>query len=310
MPTITTETKMVSPQFAEDLLKTNPINRGVAYHRVLVYTNQMRQGKWMTNGETIKVSDTGKLLDGQHRLYAIIEYGAPVEMTITRGISESAFKTIDTGQPRRASQIAAMAGIQNANVVTPAAMVLYRLFMSAGREASVPPGELILVANAFPALQKWSPFIKAQGGVSPLPPACLLAALVYFEDIAKKPRLAEDFFKGIQKGEELTSGSPILALRNSMLNAKGKGMYMDAFSAWAPTARAIDALEAGDHLERVFVVKRVSSLRQPKLWADHLQELPKTMRIDQITRAPDRPGSTANQLFRETVAAIREEAEG
>lgn len=304
------ETKYISPQMAEDLLKTNPINRRVAYGRVLTYVNQMRQKKWMLNGETIKVSDTGKLLDGQHRLYAIVEYGAPVEMSIVTGMSEDAFKTIDTGSPRRASQIAAMAGIQNSVVVTAASMIVYRLFMGGGREASVPPSEIITVARAFPAFQKWGGFIKSQGNASPLPAACLLGAIVYLEDIAKKPRLAEEFFKGMQKGEELKNGSPVLALRNAMLSARGRGSYVDAFSAWAPTARAIDALEAGDHLERILIVGRVGSLRRPKLWDTHTAALPNTQKMNEVMRAPDGRNHTKRRLFQDTVTAIREEAEG
>ena len=76
------ETKFISPAMAEALLATNPINRSANLERVLFYESEMNAGKWGLNGQGIILSASGKFLDGQKRMLAIIRHGKPVEMLI------------------------------------------------------------------------------------------------------------------------------------------------------------------------------------------------------------------------------------
>jgi len=55
--------------------------------RVERIAKQIRQGKWKYNGDTIKIAATGDVLDGQHRLWAIIESKTAVETVIVYGTS-------------------------------------------------------------------------------------------------------------------------------------------------------------------------------------------------------------------------------
>ena len=92
----------ITPQIAKDILLTNhEKNRKIKPQVVQSYKRQMEKGLWRTNtGEGIKVSDSGKLINGQHRLEAIIEYGQPVEMLIFYGIPEESMICIDDGIKR------------------------------------------------------------------------------------------------------------------------------------------------------------------------------------------------------------------
>ena len=93
---------VITPELAKELLATNhEKNRKIKPQVVQSYKRQMEKGLWRTNtGEGIKVSSSNKLINGQHRLEAIIAYGKPVEMLIFYGIPEESMVCIDDGIKR------------------------------------------------------------------------------------------------------------------------------------------------------------------------------------------------------------------
>jgi hypothetical protein len=75
----------------------------------------MREGGWdPENGETIKMCGD-QVIDGRHRLNAIIASGRTVRMAVVRGVSKDAFKTLDTGKKRSMSDLLTISGYSNTN---------------------------------------------------------------------------------------------------------------------------------------------------------------------------------------------------
>ena len=60
----------------------------------------MRDGKWMLTHEGIAFSSNGRLLDGQHRLRAIVLAGIPVEMFVWFNVPPQALLAINHGRRR------------------------------------------------------------------------------------------------------------------------------------------------------------------------------------------------------------------
>lgn len=87
---------LVTPDMAMRLLDANKLNRPLTGGHAERIAGQITQGKWRFNGDTIKISEEGDVLDGQHRLFAIIEAKTAVETIIVYGIKRDAFATIDT----------------------------------------------------------------------------------------------------------------------------------------------------------------------------------------------------------------------
>src|SRR4051794_37109554 len=87
---------LVTPEMAMRLLDANKLNRPLTSGHAERIAQQIIQGKWRFNGDTIKISEDGDVLDGQHRLFAIIEAKIAVETIIVYGIKRDAFATIDT----------------------------------------------------------------------------------------------------------------------------------------------------------------------------------------------------------------------
>lgn len=97
---IVAEVVTITPAVATAWLRCNHNNRPVRKKHVVFLAQEMLAGNWQVNGQAIVISDDEDVLDGQHRLMAIIESGLSVKSLVVYGISREAFKTIDTGAVR------------------------------------------------------------------------------------------------------------------------------------------------------------------------------------------------------------------
>lgn len=95
------EVVQMTPERAERLLDQNTRNRSMKIDREKNYAGQMRNGTWVVDGNPIRVDRDGVLLDGQHRLYAVVESGTTQTMILVTGLEPQAMHTIDTGASRR-----------------------------------------------------------------------------------------------------------------------------------------------------------------------------------------------------------------
>lgn len=105
---------LMTPKMAAELLEGRPKNRNIAEARAARIATDIREGRWIVNGDTIRVGPNDELLDGQHRLRAVVIANKPVPMTIFRCASESAIESIDTGRARTVADILAMRGVKDA----------------------------------------------------------------------------------------------------------------------------------------------------------------------------------------------------
>lgn len=107
----------IDPKTAADLLSRNYENqRNVSKYVVDKYADDMQNGRWHyeTAGPII-ISDTGKVLDGQHRLLAVVKSGVTVPSYVRYDVPESSFIYIDANKPRTD---AAFLRVPNATVVS------------------------------------------------------------------------------------------------------------------------------------------------------------------------------------------------
>ncbi len=104
----------VTPEMAEAFLARNiDNNRCVNKHYVYTWADEMKAGRWRLNGDAIRFSKSGKLIDGQHRLHAVIKAGVAVPFLIVEGVEDAAIMTIDCGKARIMSDTMKMYGINN-----------------------------------------------------------------------------------------------------------------------------------------------------------------------------------------------------
>ena len=113
----------VSPELAQNLLDNNYVGqRNISEATVAGYISDMRKGIWNEKilDTIIKLTPDFKLLNGQHRMAAVIRYGNPVVMPFMFNVSTEEYSYLDNGKRRSAqnyidckykSQVAALARI-------------------------------------------------------------------------------------------------------------------------------------------------------------------------------------------------------
>lgn len=73
---------VVTPALAKQWLEKNTNNRNVNFAKVKKMAKDMREGHWDTTHQGIAIATDGTLVDGQHRLMAVVESGVTVRMNV------------------------------------------------------------------------------------------------------------------------------------------------------------------------------------------------------------------------------------
>lgn len=97
--------EVVTPESAKRYLERNTENRRLRNWWVNSLAGCMRRGEWITTNQGVSFDTTGKLIDGQHKLEAVILADMPVTMAVFRNLDPSAFKVLDIGVKRNYSDI-------------------------------------------------------------------------------------------------------------------------------------------------------------------------------------------------------------
>lgn len=90
----------ITPEKARTYLKKNVHNyRKMSRAVINSYAEDIKNGRWQLNGETIIFDKNGFLMDGQHRLSAIVLANKAADILVVRGVEDDATK-IDIGKRR------------------------------------------------------------------------------------------------------------------------------------------------------------------------------------------------------------------
>ena len=221
MPKATWE--LIGPAEAQALLDMNIKNyRPHDKKRVSIYSREMSRGRWDQNGETIKIAKSGILLDGQHRLMAIVRCGLTFKMLVVREI-ESDGKTMDRGKPRTIAQWCRQEGYKHATTLPSVARnVLFHTKGSWGK-AHFQTNEVV-DSELYDFIKlhhgRMIECITAANVAKKIVPPSFLATVLFVGCDGKDPHDIEEamwFVKALQDGEGLTSQDAALHFRNRML---------------------------------------------------------------------------------------------
>lgn len=238
----------ITPKAAEAMLAQNGSNRPITPSLVRRYGDEMRAGRWNTNGQGIIFSPEGQLLDGQHRLKAIIESGMTVEMFVVRGVPAERFETMDSGRARTVGDVLGAQSYKNANNLAAIARLSWNYVAGASMGYGPTKSALVQFVHKYPYLSDVTQQIVAARLPIPASPtgAVLFIANAGHERYATQ---ALDFLDGLRTGENLTRGDPRLTLREWFYaqRARERGA-VGTEVAFAATARAWNAFCHGREL--------------------------------------------------------------
>ena len=103
----------ITPQIAENLLRCTGDNRKVSVQTVQYYARQMQAGQWQKTGQPIIITESGEMIDAQHRCWAGYLSNTPFESFVVTGVPviENLFAYIDNGKARSAADALSTAGL-------------------------------------------------------------------------------------------------------------------------------------------------------------------------------------------------------
>jgi hypothetical protein len=107
------EIVLITPDRARNYLKFNTENRLPSKTNLSTLVNEMKDGRFLENGEAIIFDKLGNLKDGQHRLMAIVRSGKSYYIPVVKGVDPQAMATYDTGKKRSASDVLQLNNFKN-----------------------------------------------------------------------------------------------------------------------------------------------------------------------------------------------------
>lgn len=200
----------ITPEMAQKYLTRVRYQRRVSTKTVREYARAMSVGRWMAVNDAICFSTDEELLNGQHRLHAVVLSGVPSPFAVLRNVPAEHFSSMDQGRKRTPDQVGVMGGLANASTVANAAKILCRLKYGLDLDRDrVENSELheFMEENRDDLLEA----LRLTGNYRAITPSVACAA--YFMFLRVDEALARSFAHGVSTGENLGARDPAMLLR-------------------------------------------------------------------------------------------------
>lgn len=233
----------VTPSIAKSWLEKNTGNRNLNPIHVTELACAMLDDEWRENGEAIKLSRNGRVLDGQHRLHAIVESGRSITTAVFTDLPEEIQDTIDLGMKRTIGDALHMEGVANSVRVGGALRFLDAYLRGTMRLRRLSPTMAKGLLQQHPGIED-----ACRLPNTPLVSPSTMGAFHYLAS-CKDAALAENLASHIIRGEP-TDHSAFRALREKLIaapysdNATRRKAFLFMAKAWnyARAGRKISVL--------------------------------------------------------------------
>ena len=204
-------------------------NRNLRESTVKSYEIDMRSGNWVATHQGIAFNDLGDLIDGQHRLTAIVRAGVTVRMLVTRGLpaetgSTKTMDAVDVGAVRSVrDHLKLQHGFRNPFRDVAAATAIVQLVIAKISQVKrISVGQILSVLEIYGRHIGEIGSIMDSGKEKRLRRSQFIGPLAFARAIDSS--CVDRFLAGVMKGANLGEDSPILAFRNFF--------FSDASSQW------------------------------------------------------------------------------
>lgn len=157
---------IITPAVALDMLRYNTKNRGLRKTQVEYLATCMKEGSWIDfHPQTMSFSKT-RLLDGAHRLNAVVKSGVTIRSICCFGCPDKSFKSIDTNVPRSyADRYQFADDIKRNKKLMSLVTQYYRLLVSGTTKKITDAGIVYVYENNMNWLHFISPYIPNKKGI-------------------------------------------------------------------------------------------------------------------------------------------------
>jgi hypothetical protein len=232
--------EFVTPEMARAWLAGAAPNRAISRATVDAYAFEMSQGKWRHTPVGIQFNPSGQLIDGRHRLSAIVASGVSVWMTVIRDVPADVSLVLDTGRIRKPSEsIAISTGAQRTSIRQAIFATMYRLERGANPRMTIELYQTMERNLGFDHVERVS--LASRSKLN----SCLGAALVYARpiDIAMVDQLQAKLVN-----RECMPGTEAAILR---LSGDSRLLAQDRAGSCRKFMRGVMAYITGESIDRL-----------------------------------------------------------
>ncbi|MCX5377506.1 hypothetical protein [Streptomyces sp. NBC_00091] len=243
------EVRKITPQLALEWLKKNTNNRPLSRQTIVQMARAIERGEWQLTHQGIAFDEDDVLIDGQHRLEAVVKAGIPVEMMVTLGVPRASFTVMDTGRKRTGRDALSLAGEVNSTHLAAALRGLH-LYLTqpdlgwSGASSLVSNDQLLGILEQHPEMRNAvNHGIQLNRGTKITVTA---ASIGWYVTCRERPDVDQSpWHDGLMTGAGLSQWDPRLTLRNTLLGlAAGKRhrkaddsrehllYYLKSWNAW------------------------------------------------------------------------------
>lgn len=212
----------VTPELAEEWLKRNESNRNLRPKHVSKLARAMEQGEFHFVGDPIRFGTDGRVLDGQHRLFAVMRSGTTHEMLVIFGLDGDTQQYMDAGKPRTtADQVGLQLGKSAASVWSSVVRLLVRWDaedLLSNILVPTDPEVIAFIRENDTELER--AVRRAKATYSTVRGSMAVSGAAYFQAEQIDPVRAASFWGQLATGENLSKGDPVFVLRDAMLRRR------------------------------------------------------------------------------------------
>ncbi|WP_328581745.1 hypothetical protein [Streptomyces sp. NBC_00370] len=262
----------VTPELAESFLTKAAVNRRLNMSQVKVLAETILRGEWKLTHQGIAFDSDGALLDGQHRLHAIMEAKTTVEMIIFEGLSKEVFPVLDIGKRRSGADTLFSTGEKNLPQLSSTVrhVILFKTMSNApwrGPQARVSNDQILAAYNEDPEGYRESVTIGRELSKYLFASWPAVSTGVYLTTEAAPAAEIESWISGLKSGASLDPHDARLALREVAKDIQKRSskrkmnmrdqvaIYIKAWNAW------VDPEKAGDL--RLHRLKKTEKMPMP-----------------------------------------------
>jgi hypothetical protein len=188
---------------------------------VQALASDIQRGRWMLNAQPICFSASGRLINGMHRLMAVVAVNGRIRTPVVRGLPDAAGATYDI-QPKRIAAAESPTGdFGDQGLATAMANLFWRYERRTDRTQYKRAGaaEIREILTQHPRLIELRSFARRMVEYGRSSVMGYGAYVMEREDA----ETATIFLKALSTGADLAEGHPILGLRNTLQRLRREG---------------------------------------------------------------------------------------
>lgn len=245
-------TVMTPAMAAEYLAKNTQPNRQLKEAHLALLMRDMQEGRWQCNGEPLIFDADGNVLDGQHRLHAIVRSGVTIETYVVWGMAPSVMPTLDRGSLRSMGDVLGMDGESNRAQLA-AALVWLWADAHGGLQSYHNPTGKPTIGELQETLAR-HPTVRASCAPANLSRLLLIPGLgtaLHYLFSKKDAALATWFLMTLGSGEQLTKTDGLYQLRERLSKNRLDRRKLSSVEIAALTIKAWNAHRTGAKVRRL-----------------------------------------------------------